>query len=134
MVRKKMRINWFLDWLLNMLFYTLILGIMSTLFKNTIQIDTSMYGLWGFIASVIIYILNKTIKPIITWITLPITGLTLGLFYPFINVIILKLADVILGSHFETGNVFMTCLIAILIGIFTMLMDSIIIHPLLERK
>lgn len=131
---KNKKINLFLDWLLKMLVYTLILGLFSLIFKNSLNIDRSMYGLWGFIASIIIYILNKTIKPIITYITLPITGMTLGLFYPFINVIILKIADLILSNHFDTGNIFMTCLIGILIGLFTVLMDEFIVHPILERK
>lgn len=132
MLRKKNVL--LIDWLLNMLFYTFILGIMAKLFKNTIQIDNSSYGIWFFIVAIIIYILNKTIKPLIAWITLPITMITLGLFYPFINVIILKIADFILGNHFDTGNIFMTCLVAILIGLFTLFMDNIIINPLLGRK
>ena len=128
------KINIFLDWLLKMLIYTFLLGVMSQIFKNSIQIDKSIYFLWGLIASIIIYILNKTIKPLITWITLPITGLTLGLFYPFINVIILKIADFILGKHFETGGILITCLIAILISLFNMIMDHLIIDPILERE
>ena len=34
--------------------------------------------------SILIYILNKTVKPILFKLTLPITGITLGLFY-FVN-------------------------------------------------
>ena len=45
--------------------YALILVIMSMLFKNTIQIDNSFLGIWGLLISFVIYVLNKTIKPII---------------------------------------------------------------------
>ena len=31
---------------------------------------------------------KQTIKPFLVWLTIPITGLTMGLFYPFINLII----------------------------------------------
>ena len=44
------------------------------------------------LATLIISILNITIKPVLFVLTLPITTLTLGIFYPFINVIILKIA------------------------------------------
>ena len=36
----------------------------------------------------LLFILNKTIKPLLFYLTIPITGITLGLFYPFINLII----------------------------------------------
>ena len=87
---KKPRLNYFLDWLIRMAGYALVLITVSVLFKNTIQIDNSTFGVWAFFAAIIIYILNKTIKPVLVWLTLPITGITLGLFYPFINVLILN--------------------------------------------
>ena len=73
--------------------YTIILMIVSYLFKNTIYLDDSYYGMWCFIAALLIYILNKTVKPFLVWLTIPITGITLGLFYPFINLGILTLVS-----------------------------------------
>ena len=78
-----------LEWLIKILGYALVLITVSIIFKNTIYIDNSYWGLWAVLASLIVFILNKTIKPILVWLTLPITALTLGLFYPIINVIIL---------------------------------------------
>ena len=37
------------------------------------------------IAVLIIFILNRTIKPLLVFLTLPLTAITLGLFYPLIN-------------------------------------------------
>ena len=85
---KETLINKFLEWVIYILGYSLILISVSVLFKNTIQIDNSYFGLWPIMSSVVIYILNKTIKPIIFRFTIPITALTLGIFYPFINLII----------------------------------------------
>ena len=78
-------INNIFDWLIHMIGYALILIIISFVFKKTVYIDEGIFGLWGLIAAIIIYILNKTVKPLIVWLTLPITGITLGIFYPCNN-------------------------------------------------
>lgn len=129
----KIHINRFIDWLIHMIAYALILITVSIIFKKTLYIDSSYFGLWGLLASIIIYLLNKTIKPIIVWLTLPITGLTLGLFYPFINVLILNITDWILGPYFEIYGIFISFIIAILISLMNFLMDIMIIDPILAR-
>ena len=129
----KKRINSILDWLIYMCGYALVLISVSVIFDNTIYIDNSYFGLWALIAVIIIYILNKTIKPIIVWLTLPITGLTLGLFYPFINVFILNIVDFILGKYFEIKGIFMGGIVAIIISIMNILMENLIIEPLLRK-
>ena len=122
----KPRFNYFIDWLMHMVGYALVLITVSILFKNTIQIDNSGFGFWAFFASVLIYLLNKTIKPILVWLTLPITGLTLGLFYPFINVFVLYIVSWILGSHFSINGIFMCFIVALFISLMNLFMDSII--------
>lgn len=127
------RINHFLEWLIYMIGYALILITVSVLFKNTIQIDNSYFGIWGLIAAIVIYILNKTIKPIIVKLTIPITAMTLGIFYPFINLLILKLVDFILGSHFTIHGIFIACFVAILISILNICMENLIIKPIIRK-
>ena len=131
-ILKSSNINSFIDWLIYITSYTIILIVVSILFKS-VYIDNSYYGLWALIASVIIYILNKTIKPIIFLLTLPITGITLGLFYPFINVFILKITDWILGDYFQTKNIFILFFVAILISILNFLMEKVIVEPITKR-
>lgn len=123
-----MKINiWkIIDWLTHMLGYTLILIIASLIFKKTIYIDLSYYGLWGLLSVVIIFILNRTVKPILFWLTLPITGITLGLFYPIINVLILKLTDFILLSHFDINGIFFVIIVSIFLSIMNWIMDILI--------
>lgn len=118
------------DWLIHMLGYTLVLIITSLIFKETIYIDTNLYGLWGLLTVVIIFILNRTVKPILFWLTLPITGITLGLFYPIINVFILKLTDFILFSHFEIYGILFVIIVSIFISIMNWLMDNLIINKI----
>lgn len=131
--KNKARLNLFIDWLINMLGYAIILIFVSLIFKKTIQIDSSYFGIWGLITAIIIYLLNKTVKPLIVWLTLPITGLTMGLFYPFTNVIILYLTDFLLGSHFEIHGIFMALVVAVSISIMNILLDKLIIEPIIRR-
>ena len=122
-----------LDFCISILIYSLILIVFSLIFKNTLYIDNSYYGLTSVVASLIIFILNRTIKPLLVWLTLPLTALTLGLFYPVINLIILKLTDYILMSHFDINGYIMPFIVAILISIVHLIIDTIA-HKILEGK
>lgn len=130
---KTKRLNNFIDWLIHMVGYAIVLIAVSLIFKNTIHIDDGYFGFWGLMAAIIIYGLNRTIKPILVWLTLPITGLTLGLFYPFINVFILNMVDFMLGSHFNIRNAFMSFIVAVFISAMNLLMRTFIIEPILRR-
>jgi putative membrane protein len=132
-ISHKPRINKILEWLIHMLVYAIVLIMMSLIFKKTFQIDSSYFGLWSLIAAILIYALNRTIKPILVWLTLPITAITLGLFYPFINVLILNIVDFILGEHFNIGGIWMTFLIAILISFMNELIEFTVLRPIIRR-
>ena len=123
----------FLDLILHIGCYTLVLVIATKLFPNHVILNLNDYCLWGFLTSTILYVLNKTIKPVLTWLTLPITAITLGLFYPFINVLILKLVSLILGENFEVNGIISLALISIFISIMNILMDRLFIKPLLRK-
>lgn len=127
------KINIILECIVHIIGYALILGVIS-LFSKTIVIDKSYYGLYGILASIIIYILNKTIKPILFEVTVPITGITMGLFYPCINVLILKITDWILLKHFDTHGIISLFITAVLISFINVLMDELIIKPIIKRS
>ena len=131
---KVARLNHLIDWIIYIIGYSLILIAISLIFKNTVQIDTSNFGFWCFITSVIIYLLNKTVKPIIFFLTLPLTGMTLGLFYPVINVLILYLTDFILGDKFRVSGFIYVFIVAICISILNILMQEIIIKNFVGRN
>lgn len=130
---KKSRIYNLLDLIIGVLIYSLVLLIFSLIFKNTIYIDNSYFGLWSVLASIIILVLNRTVKPLLIWFTLPITALTLGLFYPFINVLILKLTDFILYNHFNISGYIMPFVIAILISLVNLMLNGVV-HKVLGGK
>lgn len=123
----------FIDCLLHIGCYALVLVIATRLFPKQIYINLDNYGIWSFVAATIMFILNKTVKPVITWLTLPITALTLGLFYPFVNVLILELISLILGNYFEVHGIILLALISIFISVMNILMDRLFIKPLLRK-
>ena len=108
--------------------------LVSLIFSETVYIDNRMFGLWGFIAILIIFVLNRTIKPMLVWMTLPLTALTLGLFYPLINILILKITDYILLEHFEIHGTIFVFIVSVVISIMNAFMDNIIIDVLLKGK
>lgn len=130
--KKSPKINKFLDWFIHILGYTLVLITVSILFKKTVYIDNQFFGLWGILAVIIIFVLNRTVKPLLFWLTLPLTALTLGLFYPIVNVFVLKITDWILMDHFQIHGFFMVFIVSIIISIMNAIMDNIIIDTFLK--
>lgn len=130
--KTKKQIVKIIDWFIYMVGYVLVFLLASYLF-DSFYIDTSHLGIYPFIAVVIMYILNKTIKPILVTLTIPITGLTLGLFYFVINLFILKMTDWLLLSHFNLGNLIYAFFIAIFISVMNILMEGLIIKPFIRR-
>lgn len=126
------RLNRILDWLLYMIGYTLVFILVTSMFKS-IYIDINHSYIYSFLIVVILYILNKTVKPVLVTLTIPITGLTLGLFYPFINLFILKLVDWILRNHFELENIKIAFLVAILLSVMNFIMEELVIKPIIKR-
>ena len=57
---------------------------------------------------------------------LPINILTLGIFTPLVDVIILKLIGVFLGNHFLVGGWLSVFFAAIFISIVTFILDKVI--------
>lgn len=129
---KREKISKILDWFVYMFGYTLVFIIVTNLF-DSIYIDIKHSFIFSIGIVLILYILNKTIKPLLVTLTIPITGLTLGLFYPFINLFILKLVDWIFGPHFELNNIFIALLIAVLLSVINFLVDEIVIKPVIKR-
>lgn len=117
-----------------MLGYAIVLITVSLIFQKTIYIDNSYYGLWGLIAVIIIFILNRVVKPTLLFLALPLTAITLGLTYPLVNMLILKLTDWILMSHFDIKGFIMLLIVSIVITIMNAIMDNIIIDVLLKGK
>ncbi len=96
---------------------------MATAVFNNFHISNFTYA---FLAALIIMILNQTIKPFIKMLTLPLTIYTLGLSYPLVNVIILKITGLLLSPNFVIAGWIVPFFISIFISIFTIILDILI--------
>lgn len=131
---KKLINNKLFSWLLYMIGYAIVLVTVSVMFSKTLYINNDYYGLYALVAAIIIYVLNQTIKPILFYITLPITAITMGLFYPIINVLILYITSFILGDNFVIEGFVSPFIIAILISILNMFMEGMVIKPIIYSR
>lgn len=126
--------NKFAKWLLYMVCYAIVLVTVSCMFHKTFYISNQYYGLYAVIAAIVIYILNQTIRPILFYLTLPITALTMGLFYPIINVLILYITSFILGDKFQIHGFILPFIIAIVISVLNILMEGMVIKPIINKE
>lgn len=125
--------NSFFEWLIYMIGYALVLLIVDKLFKS-LYINTSYFGIYALFASIIIYIFNKTVKPIIKFITIPLTIISWGLLYPLSNVIVLYLTSFVLGKNFIISGFIPAFIIAIFISFLNILMEGLLIKPIIKKR
>lgn len=71
----------------------------------------------ALLVAIVLSLLNKFIKPILTFLAFPITIISLGLFQLVINGFILRLATIILSPDFRISSFFMTIVTSICISI-----------------
>lgn len=87
---------------------------------------------WAAIAvmALIIALLNMTIKPVLQIIGLPITIISLGVFYLVINTVLLYLAatigNALFGIGFEISNFGSGFIAAIIISIVSTIMNAVL--------
>ena len=127
--KNEKRINLVLDSILHISGLALVLFIIDIIF-NSFDVDNYYYGL---LVVLIIFVVNKTVRPILVRLTLPLTALTFGLFYPFINFFILEFVDLILGSHFQVYGFWSVLLMSIMISIMNFFVEEMIIRPIIRR-
>lgn len=124
--------NKILSFIISLVCYAIVLIFVSLIFES-FYISNKYYGLYALIGALIITVLNKTIKPVLVVLTLPITALTMGLFYPVINVIILYITSFLMGNNFTISGFFTAFFASILISLFNVFMDGLIIKPITRK-
>ena len=127
--KNEKRLNKVLDWIIYISGYTLTLFLVDVIF-NAFEVDNILYY---FVGSILIYVLNKTIKKIVFKLTLPITGLTFGLFYFVIDFLMLKIVDYLLGHHFDIYGIWWGLFIAVSISVIHFLLEEVILKPLVRK-
>ncbi|MDD2504770.1 MAG: phage holin family protein [Bacilli bacterium] len=123
------------NWTIVELISTLVINAIVLLMATSIFKGFYISGFWtGILAALIIMVLNKTVKPFIKVLALPLTIYTLGLFYPFINVIILKLASIIIGSNFIIDGWLVPFFVSIFISFMNITLDALITRQIVGGK
>lgn len=120
-----------IKWIIYMIGYSFVLIIVSNIFSS-FKIKNELYA---FLAAIIINILNRTIKPLLKFLTLPITILSFGIFYELSNVIILYITSFILGKeNFMISGLIIPLFISLIISTLNVLVEGLILKPITERK
>ena len=119
----------FVTFVLEILTGALSLMIASYLFKS-FYVENFWYAC---LASVIISVISVYLKPLLEFIALPINILTMGLTTPLINVVILKITHLILGSKFVVNGWIIPIFIAIFISVVNVLLNNLIVDKYKER-
>lgn len=113
----------FVVFLLELFVSAITLMIASSVFKG-FYVENIFYAL---LTSLVISALNVLLKPILIYLTLPVTIMSLGLLYPIVNVIILKIASLIMGSSFIVEGFILPFFIAIFISLVTSILRRLIV-------
>jgi putative membrane protein len=106
---------------LGRLVVTAIAAIIVAYLLPGVQIDSAGYA---FLLAAVLALLNTFVKPLLVFLTLPFTIITLGLFLIVINAIIILLADKMLPG-FEVGGFWWALLFSIILSLVVAIMDAI---------
>ncbi len=88
----------------------------------------------AIVAALVLSILNTIIRPILIFITLPVTIFTLGLFLFIINAVTLEMTDYILGDAIRVNGFGTALLASILISTFSMLIQYFVFDPKSKKR
>jgi putative membrane protein len=70
------------------------INVLALWVANVLWDSVDIHGFWAYlIGAVVLGIANAVIKPILAILTLPLIVLTLGIFYLFINILMVLLAE-----------------------------------------
>lgn len=79
----------------------------------------------AIVATVVLSLLNLTVRPILRWLTLPITCLTFGLFALVINAAVMMLADALVAG-FEVGGFRNALVVSVIYAVVTALLGGLV--------
>lgn len=80
---------------------------------------------FALLVALVLILLNVFIKPILIFLTLPITVVTLGLFLLVINAFIILAASWIVPTGFKVDGFWIAMIFSIVLSMFTSLLDYV---------
>lgn len=106
---------------------SLALNTVALLIVNEIFASFYIEGIGtAILASVILAILNVLLRPILIFLTLPITILTMGLFLIVINAITLMATQALMGSSFVIDGFGTAFVASIIISLITLVLGRLV--------
>ena len=100
---------------------------------DSFVIDPEHIYIYSFVSVILLLALTYTVKPILFKITLPLTGLTFGLFYFVNNMIILKLIEYIMGGVVKFTSLPILFFISIVFSILNFIINDVIMRPINKK-
>lgn len=80
----------------------------------------------SILVAIVLGLLNAVLKPILQFISFPVTIITLGLFLFVINTIIILIASALMGNNFHVESFWWALLFSIIMSIIVSIMESFI--------
>lgn len=112
-----------MKWVLGILINAFLFLALAGYFHDSFQLTGIIAALE---ASLLLSILNVLVRPLLIFLTLPATILTLGLFLFVINAITLEMTDMLMGSAFQISGFGMALLLSIIMSIVNLIFQKTI--------
>ncbi|HEX5172463.1 MAG TPA: phage holin family protein [Cyclobacteriaceae bacterium] len=87
-------------------------------------VSVEHYG-YALLVAVVLSLANLIIKPILVFLTIPITIVTLGLFLLVINAVIILLVDYLIPSGFEVNGFWWALAFSLILSLFNSLFSEL---------
>jgi putative membrane protein len=117
------------QWFINLIVTALLLLLFAEMLDG-VYIESFLAALQ---TSFLLSIVNVIVRPLLIFLTLPLTILSLGLFVLVINALMLTLTDFIMGSAFDISNFFVAILIAVLLSVSQLFIQKLILKKLIKK-
>lgn len=103
----------------------LLLTALAAYFSAYIAPGVEIRNFWSaIVVAIVLTLLNIFVKPILEFISIPVTLLTLGLFLLVINAIVILIASYLVNS-FEVSGFWAALLFSIIFSIISWLLEAI---------
>ena len=135
MAKKKQKYSLIVEllvFLVYLIVYTAIFLLVNAMFDSFV-IDHNHIFIYSIVAVILISILDKTLKPILVKLTIPLTAITLGLFYFVINMFILKIVEWVMLGKIRFESLPILFFISIVFSVLNFIANDIFIKPV-EKK
>lgn len=108
-----------MGWIAGVLINAILFVALSGYFPG-LHVDSFFYAV---IASLVLSVLNLIVRPVLVFLTLPITMISLGLFLFVINAITLLMTDSIMGYSFEIESFGLALVVAVIMAFVNMILQ-----------